>query len=402
MYKKFIGAVMIAAGTTVGAGMLALPILTGLAGFVPAVWVYIFSWLVMSYASLLLLEVNLWMNEGANLVSMVQETLGSAAKYLALITYLFLFYSVCVAYLAGGSSVVVDMLASLFGWQLSHGEGILLLLALVVPALYLGTHTLATVNMLLIAGLMLSYFFLLYTGKEYVHSENLIHKNWEYSLFGLPVIITSFTFQNVIPSLTAYLKGHVRQIRWVILLGGLIPLMMYILWEWLVLGVMPLDGPSGIQEALTLGVPATHALQGLLQNPRITLCSDGFSFCAILTSFLGVVLGLFDFLADGTRLQKKGFGKILLCGLIFIPPVFFSFLYPRAFFTALGYAGGIGCVILFLLLPPLMVWKGRYCQKRVGTYRVKGGKIPLVLTMIVGLFIFSVQIGISLGWISNQ
>lgn len=389
---KFIGALMLAAGTTIGAGMLALPILTGLAGFIPTLWVYILSWIVMSYAGLLLLEVILWMPEEANLVSMAQSTLGTWARYFSLLVYLFLFYSVLVAYLAGSASVLVDILHSMGGWQITHFQGIVLGLCLLIPTVYLGTQTIAFANLALVVGICVSYFLLVYTGAPFVKGENLAHVEWKHCLVGVPVIITSFTFQNVIPSLVSYLKRNVFQLRWVVLLGGLIPLLLYIVWEWLVLGILPLMGPAGIQEALTLGEPATHALQNWMQNPRITLFSDGFSFCAIMTSFLGVVLGLFDFLADTTSIPKKGMGRLLLCVLIFTPPFFFAWVYPKAFFTALGYAGGIGCVLLFLVLPPMMVWNGRYRQHRVGPYRVAGGKPLLVLTALIGMGIFGLQV----------
>ena len=43
MNTKIIGGTLLVAGTAIGAGMLALPVLTGMAGFVPSLFLFLHS-----------------------------------------------------------------------------------------------------------------------------------------------------------------------------------------------------------------------------------------------------------------------------------------------------------------------------------------------------------------------
>jgi tyrosine-specific transport protein len=67
---------------------------------------------------------------------------------------------------------------------------------------------------------------------------------------------------------------------------------------------------------------------------------------------------------------------------VFVPATITALVYPGLFITALRYAGGISCALLFGLLPPLMVWVGRYVKKyQKEHHQLPGGKI--VLAMII-------------------
>ncbi len=199
------------------------------------------------------------------------------------------------------------------------------------------------------------------------------------------------------PSLTTYLKRDVNLLKRVMILGGFVPLCIYILWQWFVLGVVPTTGSFSFTEMIHQGQPISHALKNILNSPSVITFSQIFAFCAIITSFLGVILSLFDFMADGFKIKKTGSGKLLLCGIIFIPPLVFSILFPRAFLTALNYAGSFGCVTLFIILPALMVWKTRYTLKQKGPFRARGGKPALIGMLILGFAIFVVQFGLTFG-----
>src|ERR1700722_18229331 len=106
---SILGGGLIVAGTAIGGGMLALPVLTAPGGFLPAVIIYILCWLFMTATGLLLVEVLLWSKTEVNIVSMAKMTLGLPGKIVAWVLYLFLFYSLTVAYLSGGGALVGDV-----------------------------------------------------------------------------------------------------------------------------------------------------------------------------------------------------------------------------------------------------------------------------------------------------
>jgi tyrosine-specific transport protein len=215
--------------------------------------------------------------------------------------------------------------------------------------------------------------------------------NWIKGTFALPVIFTSFSYQGVIPSLTAYMNRNAKMVRLSILFGTAIPFTVYVIWECLTLGIIPAFGPGSLTEAYNQGQSAIYPLKNYLNETFIYSVSRFFAFFALTTSFLGVTLGLLDFLSDSLQLEKKGFKKFLLCAIIFIPPIIVSLLNPKIFISALKYAGGIGCALLLGLLPVIMVWLGRY-KKRYPllTKQLPGGKF--LLSSLLGFVIFELII----------
>lgn len=87
--SRVFGGILLVSGTTIGAGMLALPVCTGLAGFFPSLVLFILYWIFMTYTAFLFLEVNLWMGRSANIISMAKRTLGRWAQIASWIVYLF-------------------------------------------------------------------------------------------------------------------------------------------------------------------------------------------------------------------------------------------------------------------------------------------------------------------------
>jgi tyrosine-specific transport protein len=164
------------------------------------------------------------------------------------------------------------------------------------------------------------------------------------------------------------------------------------MWEWLILGIVPIEGEGGFREALTQGNMATRALRNAVGASWIVDLAEYFAFFAIVTSFIGVALSLVDFLSDGLKVKKDRKGKIFLCFLTLAPPFLLSLLFPNIFLKALSYAGAFGAVILFGILPALMVWSGRYVKK-IGAYpQVPGGKVSLILIILFSLGVFTLEI----------
>jgi len=95
--------VLLIGGTSIGAGMLALPVVTGLSGFFPAMVVNTVCWLFMLATGLLLLEATLWMKEGANILSMTERILGPAGKVFGGGAFIFLYYCLLISYISGGA-----------------------------------------------------------------------------------------------------------------------------------------------------------------------------------------------------------------------------------------------------------------------------------------------------------
>lgn len=384
---------LLVAGTSIGGGMLALPVLTGQAGFFPSLLIYFACWFFMACTGLLFLEIALWMEDGANIVTMASRTLGRTGKVAAWGLYLFLFYCLTLAYIVGAGDLILSSVQDpLFtSWQAQ-----LLFLAVFGPMVYIGTHLVGRLNLFLMLGLGISFFAFVYLGAKYVDPKLLVQTNWSKLWFALPITFTAFAYQGIIPTLVTYMHRNARQVRLAILIGSFLPFIAYVIWQWLILGIVPVDGPNSLTEALKQGQNAVYPLKHVLNVPVVYIVGQYFAFFAILTSFLGVTLGLLDFLADGLNVQKTPINKLWLCLLIFVPPVLFALIHPHVFLIALDYAGGFGCALLLGLLPVLMVWVGRYHMQLKGEYQVAGGRPLLVFLAIFVVIELCCQFGVLL------
>lgn len=386
------GGILLVAGSCIGAGMLALPIVTGLAGFFPSLIALFASWALMTFTGLLLVEVCGWFRGQVNILSMAKESLGNGGRTIGWISYLFLFYSLLVAYTAASGTIFSAILWELFTIQVPGWAASIFFTFFFGWIVYLGTRPVDLFNRVLMVGLIIAYLGMVGLGISRIHPNLFLHFAPHYSFFSLPVIVVSFGFQNMIPSLTAYMKGDLGRVRWTILGGGLLALVVYGLWMALVLGTVPMGGKHGILESYQKGEEATIALSAILGSSKIVGFAHAFAFFAVVTSFLAQGLSLTHFLADGFQLIPTKKNGWWLCILALLPPLIFALSYPEVFFKALSFAGGICAMVLFGILPLAMVWKGRYQKNLSSPYHVKGGKLSLIACLAFVLLVIGSEV----------
>ncbi|MBA4696539.1 MAG: tryptophan/tyrosine permease [Legionella sp.] len=386
--SKFIGGVLLIVGTSIGGGMLALPMSTAAGGFVNSIAFLGLSWLVMTVGAFLILEVNLRLPPGTNLVSMAQFTLGLPGQILSWVIYLFFLYTLIAAYISGGSDILNGILAS-FHIVSPASITTLLFTVLFSWVVYAGIRTVDYVNRGLMFGKLSVYLILIVIISPYVNPRIWQGGSIKAITNNLMILVTAFGFASIIPSLRDYFKEDVQTLRKVIFFGSLIPLICYIAWDAVIMGVIPAGGENGLI-ALTKTVHPTSgltdALSASVESPWITSLFRFFTSICMITAFLGVSIGLFDFLADGLQLKKSGSEGGVLLTLTFLPPLMVVLLYPGIYLHALNYAG-ICCVLLLLLLPSLMAWCARKNNTDTANWQMPGGNLSLVFLALTGIFL---------------
>lgn len=392
-----LGGILLLAGSCIGAGMLALPVITGIGGFIPSMALFLFSWLFMTTTAFLLLEANLAVGHNLSLISISERTLGKTGKAFVWALFLFLFYALSIAYISASGSILQAVAADLFGITIPSWTGSCLFTFVFGAVLYVGTRPVDYLNRLLMIGLVVTYFILILLGSFHVKSAYLLEKCWKCALAAIPVQIISFGFHNMIPSLAMYLKGNVKRLRLTVLIGSFIPLLIYLLWEAVMLGIIPIQGRMGLLEALDKGSAATQALRMVVGRSWISSTAQLFALFAITTSFLAQSLSLVDFLADGLKIPKVGVSRFFLVLLALMPPFVLAFAFPGLFIKALNFAGAFSAVILFGVIPALMVWVIRYKKRMVTIRFVPGGRMLLVVVLVIALSIFSLQLAQEMG-----
>ena len=145
----------------------------------------------------------------------------------------------------------------------------------------------------------------------HVHKINLLSLPLEkgLALSAIPVIFTSFGFHGSVPSIVSYMNGDIRKLRRVFVIGSAIPLIAYLFWQLVTLG--------SIDSNTFIGLMAEHSGLNGFWLPCVTwwplhtwswryICLQ----TALATSFLGVALGLFDYMADLFQRRNTVAGRL--------------------------------------------------------------------------------------------
>jgi len=403
--NKTLGGILLVAGTSIGAGMLALPITTGVSGFYYSASLFVICFLYMLSTLFLLLEANCYSDQiEANIISMAKDRLGPWGEIVAWLAYLLLLYSVAAAYMSGGGSLVAKLLQSQIHDKVSTTQGILVFVAIFGFIVYFGTRVIDSINRLLMAGLLVAYLILLFFLTPHVQLKHLEEGQPQYLWAVIPVVILSFTSHLILPSMRTYMKNNVQQLKKALFFGSLVPLVFYLLWQFLILGVLPNRGVYGLDAISQSTQPLsdlTHALSANLGLAWIAVIVGCFSFFALVTSFFGVSLSVFDFLADGFGIKKNMTGRVILIFISVLPPLLFALYYPHGFVLAISYAG-VFVAVLYGILPVLMVWKARYREHKEASYQLFGGKFMLSVIFLGALLVIFFQVAATLKWLPHM
>lgn len=396
MLGKFIGSIMIVIGTAIGAGMLALPMVSAAMGFHFAAILVLAIWVLTTTTAFLLLEVNLAFKPYRNNFStMARATLGKSGEIIVWIAYLLLFYALTAAYIAGNASLLTNLFSSWFLWHIPNWISALLFILVLGGAVFWSTATVDYLNrgLLSVKGILLIATLLLlmpHIDFKMVSSHFAIKYAW----VAAPIFLCSFGFHNVIPTISNYQEQNPKNLRAIIFIGSTTTLIIYLLWLLTTLGIVPLEGNNSFLDLTSNNGSVgefINIISVIIHNRWIALGIEGFANIAMTTSFLGVSLGLFDFLADGFKCKNTRLGRSQTSLLTFIPPLVFVLFFPQGFILALGYAS-IFVAIIVIVLPALMAYKLRKSKQLVSPYRVKLANVFLFVICGVGILLIIIQI----------
>ncbi|ATF92627.1 tyrosine transporter TyrP [Cedecea neteri] len=397
MKNRTLGSVFIVAGTTIGAGMLAMPLASAGVGFGVTLLMLVGLWALMCYTALLLVEVYQHVSADTGLGTLARRYLGRPGQWLTGFSMLFLMYALTAAYISGAGELLAASLSQWLSTTISATSGVLMFTVVAGGIVCVGTHMVDMFNRVLFSAKIILLVVMLALMMPHIHHTNLLTLPIEkgLALSAIPVIFTSFGFHGSVPSIVSYMNGNIRKLRWVFIVGSAIPLVAYIFWQLATLGA--------IDSATFTGLMAEHSgLNGFLQvvrqvvaTPHVELAVHLFADFALATSFLGVSLGLFDYLGDLFARNRKASGRLQTGLMTFLPPLVFALFYPQGFVMALGYAG-VALAVLALLVPSMLVWQSRK-QHAEAAWRVAGGKPLLALVFACGIAVIVIQFLITVG-----
>ena len=360
MLSKSIGGALMIIGTTIGAGMLSLPLIVASCGFLTAIVLLLMSWSVMYITAIKLLNVCAEYPLGANFTTMMKSRSSKAYQISFSIVYLLLLYALMSAYTTQGSSLI-----NAIGQAASDDKN-----------LDINTALSAIIFILIFSSFMYSYKVSDYANRVFVFLKlvffvlciiwviSYIRPSLLLSLpvsfiaiiFAWPTLLPSFGFHNIIPVLYEYQNGDIKTIRRSIFIGSISVLIIYIIWLFLCLAIIPQIGGHSYDIIFARGNSLGDFIQQikvLTNSPTIQMLLNVFVNVAIITSFLCVGISLMHYVRDICARFSKKINDINISLVTFIPPLIFTVFYPKGFILALQYAA-IFAVIIFVFTPIML------------------------------------------------
>jgi len=378
-----LGAVALITGSTVGAGILALPETVAPAGIGPSSVVLCACWALLACEALLLAEVNVAVMRERDeyrlvhgrghspvtisLSEMAGRTLGDVGAGAVSATYIFLSTTLLVAYIAKSGTIV----HAASGGAIAPGVAALAFATGMGGALTVGGVRLADKMNKALTLALLALFGVLVAGgaarADFASADWV--GDWSRAPQTVPVVFLALVYHDLVPVVCSYLAGDVRKIRRAVILGSVAPLLMFLSWDAVALGCHASDAGDPLAALMASGDGAASLIVG------------GFSFCAIATSFIGTAIGLSEFAQPrlerwaekqpwrdggpgGSGRRGSGRARKLLTragthALILAAPACVAATNPDVFLPATNFAGAYCMSTMFGILPPMMAFSMR-------------------------------------------
>lgn len=329
-------------------------------GFYGSAGLMLVIWAIVTLTAFWIIDVNLaCSNEANSFNSMARKTLGKVGQVVVWIASLCLMYALLSAYTAG-ATVLLKALFQAVSINVSDAVCATLFVILLGGVVFWSTRAVDYINRWFMGfkGLFLIVSIALLLPQVSLENIKLPMENAMGGAFlaAMPIFICAFGFHLTIPSIRNYIGSDKKILRKIIVYSTTVPLIIYLCWLWVMQGIIPMAGSHSFAEIAKTGNSVDKLMAILavfVSNPWAVRTVKAFSNISMTTSFLGVALGLFDFLADGFRRPNTRLGRSQTALLTFIPPLLFTLFYPKGFMMALSYAS-IFVIILIISLPALM------------------------------------------------
>ncbi|MFS1896384.1 amino acid permease [Vibrio cyclitrophicus] len=378
-----IGSSLIIAGTALGAGMLAIPMVLAQFGLLYGTLLMVLICFGTTYAALLLLEATIKAGGGLGLNSIARKTLGRQGQLLTNGLLYALLICLLMAYILGAGDLLSKLLSN-FGIEITATTSQIVFTLIAGAVVASGTGVIDKLNRALFFVMLASLFATMTFLAPSMTQENLMqvtsHDHVDL-IKTSAILFTSFGFMVVIPTLVSYNhEATDKQLRNMVIVGSLIPLVCYLCWLFSVVGNLSEEQFRSFKNVSDL-MAAFEA-----QSPWVGNILSTFTGLALLTSFFGVAMALFNQNKDMFNQNTA----VTYC-ISFILPLVGSLLAADKFLQVLNYAGII-LVFLAVFVPLVMVHKQRFMKVADDRYRAEGGNVMMLFSLLFGCFLLVSQV----------
>jgi tyrosine-specific transport protein len=386
--KLIISMSLLMAGTALGAGILGLPMETGLSGFFPSLLIMLISWLtLMCTGWIFIYKISMAKYPIEDFADLYKKEFGHWSIWLNSFGYFITFYGIITAYLCGISTTVIKIFPFIKIIPYVDKLLIVFFFILLTSIVLFGVRIFKKFNAVFSVCLLVVFVCMVAFSFFHIDPENLEHVNFSTLPFALPILFTSFCFHPVIPLVCVHIKEEKqsrRVLKWVLFWGTFIIFCVILIWSLIVLGIVPVHSATEVSiiQANKENLPATVPLAQSIKSGLLPYFALLFTFFAIVTSYIGAGAGFMNYVKNfsGHYIKRNRISDIVIT---FALPFFIALFYPNIFLKMLGVVGGFGVIIIYGFLPALLAVKPG---------NKKHLKIMGILVLIVSLLVFLIEV----------
>lgn len=385
-YARVLGAAFFIASTNIGVAYFIIPILTGVAGFIPAIFITLAVWAFTLAVGLLFAEATLGQPDGSHIISISKVLVGKVGTVI----FALVFFLNMITYLTAYTFFIENSLKWFSEtYLLSHLPHYLIGALSTIPfffIVFLGMRQASWVNSILIFALLFFLGLTLARGSPFVNEQLLHKREWQYLFYSVPILFSAFGFVAIVPPVCTYLRRDPKKIRLALVAGSLIPLIVYLVWQWFVIGTVATGTFWLLHEE---GIDMEKVLNLIRDKPNLIFSLNMTLFFSMATSMIGNGIGLVEFISDGFKIpveKRKGWNRLLICLALVAILMLASSIGGQPFFAFLQhFTSPIGEVLIDGFLPIWLAAQARYVYKSSAPTMLPGKHISL---MILGVAIF--------------
>lgn len=378
-----LGGACIIASVCVGAGMLGLPSAGAGAWTVWSVVAISVTMIMMTLSGWLLLEALKHYDFKSSFNTVAKDVLSKKVNFINNLSLYFVGGILLYAYISTSGDIFSSMLG------VSSELASVLFVALCSAFVLHSTRAVDRISIVLILFMIISFALGISGLASQISVPTLFSVSdadtsySTYALALLPVALTSFGYHHSVSTMRDYYQDEQRAKK-AILAGTAIALTFYLVWVICIFGNLPREafgpvvsaggGVDALLSALTNGIDSTSIKQAL----------NIFSIAAVVSSFIGVGLGVFDYLADFFGFEDTRTGRLKTWAVTFLPPLVFSLIAPFGFVTAIGLAGA-AATIWACIIPAMLAKALRQRVPAQEGFVVPGGSMTINVVITFGV-----------------
>lgn len=343
-------------GTTVGAGILAIPYVAAQSGILVGFLMIVLIGLAMILLNLFVGEIVLRTTEQHQLIGYIGKYLGKWGKRVMAFSLLLGFYGALTAYFIGEG----EALKAIFHWG-SPLFYSLIFFAISSFIIYHGIKAAGEVDLVLVFFVFIVTILITIFSYDKIDINNLAAINAAKFFVPYGVVFFALIGYSAVPQMQEELEDQKHKLKKAVLIGSIIPIILYIIFAVVVVGIVGLENFEVLEPNQRV---ATVALS-FYSSSELGLLANIFAVLAMFTSCLTIGVALVEVYQYDYFFSHA---KALVLALSI--PLLIVLFNLSTFIAVIGVTGAVAGGLEGILIT-LAYWKARRIGERKPEYSLK-------------------------------